>query len=117
MRILVAALLLSSLLAGCSLKAPRDPGAVDLPNGTGGILGNVVQGNGNQVPVENVTVIVRDLNLVASTGPDGKFVFRGVPPGNYTAVAYKQGYEGEPETFKVEADQYVEIVFFLDKLR
>ncbi|MEA3189784.1 MAG: CarboxypepD reg-like domain [Thermoplasmata archaeon] len=117
MRLLVAALLVLAALAGCASSEDRDPGNVPLPSGTGGVLVNVVQGNGDQAPIEGVTIMVKAANLVATTDSQGKVVFRGLEPGNFTAVAYKDGYEGEPETFLVSAGAYVEVVFFLDKLR
>ena len=51
--------------------------------------------------------------LFAFTGSDGTYRIDGVPPGKYTAVAFKAGYRSEPKEVEVEEGEEVKVEFIL----
>lgn len=71
---------------------------------TGKISGTVTDSE-NGEPLPGVNVIVQGTDYGAATGPEGKYVIIGVPPGTYTMTASMIGYaEHRVEEVKVNVD-------------
>ena len=110
-----AIVLLASAMSGCS-AAPRDPGAVPLASGKGGILVYVVDtGDAHQDRLPGVQVIVTPGGGAEMTDENGGASFRDLPPGSYNVFASEPGYEAGPVTVEVLAGSYAEAVVFMEK--
>ena len=101
MRVLIATLFVTALLAGCSDNG-TPPGAGDLPvtETTGAIRGVVV--DMQVVPVGDVTIRLHS-GEETQTGDDGLFTFTGLQPGTYFMTAQRSGYLGAQSSVDVFA--------------
>lgn len=79
----------------------------------GVVKGKVVVLGDNDQPLENaegVKVGIGGSQLIAITAPDGSFKIEQVPPGTYTVVAMREGYEpARQEGVDVQPGQTVDI--------
>ncbi|MES2154221.1 MAG: carboxypeptidase-like regulatory domain-containing protein [bacterium] len=113
---MLALAFLALALGGCSSNPPRDPGAVPLASGKGGLLGNVYANDGHQTPLGDANVIVSPGTYFLTSDERGKFVQRDMAPGTYHIQVGKSGYEGYPQDVVIKADEYTEIAIGMDPL-
>jgi iron complex outermembrane receptor protein len=66
-----------------------DPGAAQQGVTIQGHLYNAL----SQDPIADAVVTLQELNREARSGPDGRYGFENVPPGNYHLVVRAQGYQ------------------------
>ncbi|HUR64242.1 MAG TPA: carboxypeptidase-like regulatory domain-containing protein [Candidatus Thermoplasmatota archaeon] len=109
--LLVTALLVAALLAGCATKASDaptggsipDPGEVAVTQTTGGIRGVVV----DQAirPLAGATVVVsgQGTNKTLTTDATGAFTLAGLQPGTYFLKASKPLYDTQQQAVEVKA--------------
>ena len=53
-------------------------------------------------PVKDATVLIEELRLQTTTGPDGTYVFDNVPPGNYHVLVVANGFT--PKRLEIAVD-------------
>jgi hypothetical protein len=96
---LLAALLLSALLAGCASSggksasaATADFGALDLaPTATTGVIRGIVVDSAIH-PLANATVTILSVSRSTATNAQGAFGFSGLDPGSYFLRVSKAGF-------------------------
>jgi hypothetical protein len=112
---LLAALL---LLAGCSGSQGNDLQAAGTGTGLdpsmGRIKGQVV--DEELRALDNATVTVADLKLIATTNVVGDYEIVNIAPGEHDVMAYRLGYEPQGRRIKVEAGGTATLVFSLKAL-
>ncbi|MET0425614.1 MAG: carboxypeptidase-like regulatory domain-containing protein, partial [Actinoplanes sp.] len=71
--------------------SPADPGSTDFVLAVGGTLTGSVRTAGSGRPVPEASVLAVDrggaIAAAATTGPDGRYELRDLPPGTYTVAA------------------------------
>jgi len=101
------------LLAGCARPSDRNPYDVALDKGTGGI--SVIVQDDAQQRVANATVLLTPSGIEGRTDSLGMFVARDLDPGQGTAYVNAPSHYDAHTDFTVVADQYNEVVVFLDR--
>lgn len=85
---------------------------------SGGIISGLVTGivtnRQTGLPIEGAQVSFVNLSLLSQiTGPDGLFVFIGVPEGTYTLLAAAPNHDPSAQAVTVQAGQTAELAFAL----
>jgi len=80
------------LFLSLSALASLLPRAASAQEAKGTLTGSVTDGASND-PLATVEVVLEGTGFLATTGPEGRFVFRGVPVGTYSLRATRFGYE------------------------
>lgn len=123
MRAYVFALLLISVaFAGCagadgsksavsSSAPPTSAAPATVTADTGGMEGTVT--NDEAVPVVGAQVALLETDNVTRTDPAGRFSFSDVPPGTYSVVVEKLGFEGTGKKVSVVAGEIARADFQL----
>ena len=75
----------------------------------GTVSGSLVDESGAALPGANVQLIGPGVNKFAVTGNDGRYTFRGVPPGTHRVTATLVGFSSETHTVEVAAAGAVEV--------
>ena len=86
-----------------SMLAPLLPRAAGAQEGRGILTGFIKDAASND-PLTTVEVVLEGTGFLTTTGPDGRFVFRGVPVGIYSLRASRFGYEDLEERVEVSPD-------------
>lgn len=96
------------LLAGCTGgETASGPPAATHDDDTGGVSGSVT--DTEFVPLEGAQVVLQPgTDYSAVTGPDGSYAISNVPPGEYTLLAQRLGYDSLGLKVKVEAGAVTE---------
>jgi hypothetical protein len=105
-KIIVAFVIIVSVLGGCNEDT------IDV-TGFGVVTGKVVEAKTFE-PVENAKVTLTPTNNSTFTDADGEFIIEGVPAGDYSVQAEKEGFLAKIEAATVADDDTVNIVFEID---
>jgi hypothetical protein len=119
----LAALLLSGLLAGCQDKGPTTievaPGQVievsEAPKPSKGIVSGIV-GDDAVYPLANATIYILGLGLNTTTDKNGRFAIIDVPPGIYILEGSKKDHATVQTTVDVRAGEVARAVLLLPRV-
>lgn len=119
---LLAALLLSGLLAGCQDKGPTTvevaPGQVievtEAPKPSKGIVSGIV-GDDALYPLGNATIFILGLGLNTTTDKNGRFAIIDVPPGVYIVEGSKKDHATVQTTADVQPGEVAKAVLILPR--
>jgi Fe(3+) dicitrate transport protein len=65
----------------------------------------------DNTPMPKVQMILKEKNLREKTSADGSFLFKNIPAGKYTLIAFKTGFKTESQTVEIgENDVKVDVV-------
>ena len=123
--LLLAGLLCSMVLAGCS-QAPSEPVEVEVapgqvvtvteaPKPTHGIVSGIV-GDDALYPLPNATIWVLGLNLSAKTDGNGRFAMVNVPAGIYILEGSKKDHATVQTTVDVQPGETARAVLLLARV-
>jgi iron complex outermembrane receptor protein len=97
------------LSGGVGLLAAAFPAAPQ----AGGTVRGAVTMQPRGTPVHDATVRIPQLGRGATTGVDGRYEIRNVPPGAYTVLAHMHDFTDESKRIRIEAGAEVELNFTL----
>ena len=100
------------LVVGAFLVALATTGAV--AHAQGNISGTVTAQGG--APLQEVRVIVLGTSRSASTGPDGKYLIRGVPAGTAEVRVIRVGYQEQKKSVRVLDGQTATLDFAMTQI-
>lgn len=115
----VALLVLSTVLAGCSGGGPdAEPNDVTQPtftDETGAVVGRVLNDEG--LPVAQAQVALNgDTSAETTTAEDGTFSFANVEPGRYVLFVLRLGYEAASQSVDVAAGEPMQVEILLSAI-
>ncbi|HEU4786685.1 MAG TPA: TonB-dependent receptor plug domain-containing protein, partial [Gemmatimonadaceae bacterium] len=80
-----------------------------------GMIAGTVTEQGASTPLQEARVIVLNTSLFATSGPDGKFVVRGVPAGAFDVRVIRVGYQEQKKSVRVDNGQTATLDFAMTK--
>ncbi|MES2765402.1 MAG: TonB-dependent receptor [Bacteroidota bacterium] len=62
-------------------------------------------------PMPKVQMIIKEKNLREKTAADGSYIFKNIPAGKYTLIAFKTGFKTESQTVEIgENDLKIDVI-------